>query len=197
MIEPETHCPIKEQAGELNEERKDFVLPPWRVLQILTTALDTLVEEDFLSDDFDYMEMIRRRGIKLKPYSAFSQEHLKVIRKMSLSFWKEGLCLAVTDEKQGQCRMIAYNDKVSDEIKLAIIMHEFGHIVLKHTQQSEHGEAETLCFATVMMTALSFKPSLSAGNESGKTGGRDFLQGILISYIRNKQREVKIKKNEA
>ncbi len=197
MIEPETHCPVNEQQIELNEERKDFVLPPWRVLQILTTALDTLVEEDFLSNDFDYMEMIRRRGIRLKPYSAFSLEHLKKLRKMSLSFWKEGLCLAVTDEKQGQCRMIAYNDKVSDEIKLAIIMHEFGHIVLKHTQQCEQGEAEALCFATVMMTALSFKPSLSAGNESGKTGGRDFLQGILISYIRNKQREVKIKKNEA
>ncbi len=197
MLDSEAHCPANREPEDLKEEHKDFALPSWRIIQIVTIALDILVEEDFFSNEFDYMEMIRRKGIRIKPYSTFSPENLRKLSKMSLSFWQEGLCLVNNDEKQGQCMMIAYNDNNPDDIKMLIIMHEFAHIVLKHTQQCEQGEAEALCFASVMMTAFSFEPSLNTGSGSGKAGGKSFLHSVLVRYIKSKQQEGKIKKNEA
>ena len=59
-----------------------YVLPPWRVNDIILLAIETLSDVDYYRDDFDYKKMIREQGIKIKKFSAFSPENLEKFRKI-------------------------------------------------------------------------------------------------------------------
>lgn len=171
------------------EDGKPYVLPPWRVNDIILLAIQTLSDVDYYNDDFDYKKMIREQGIKLKKLSCFAPENLEEFRKISLSRWEEGVCVIFPDPGTGeQCRMIAYNDKHNDAECMQIVFHEFAHIKLHHTQQSINGEVEATCFALAMSMFVILEQLFHIGKTVVKTAGKP----ILVQGIRDviKQREV-------
>lgn len=136
-------------------EANRYVLPPWRMSQIVAEVFSAFCEGEFHRDDFDYKRMICSTGIRLTGFSSFAKENLEELKSVSPSLWDEGLCLAFPNEKTGEtCRMIAFNDIHAPAETRQIILHEFGHLRLRHTQQSINGEAEATCFAIAMTVLL-------------------------------------------
>lgn len=167
-------------------EEKPYVLPPWRMSQILLEVLSVLDEEEYYEDGFDYKKMIRGKGIKLKGFSSFAPKNLAEFRGISISLWTEGLCLVFPDEDTGKtCRMIAYNDSLTAGETMQIILHEFAHIRLGHTEQSVNGEVEATCFAITMSLMLLLEERFHIGKALAQRGGRNaFLQGIKSAMER-------------
>jgi len=157
-----------------------YVLPPWRINEIILLAMETLSEQEYYKDDFDYQKMITDMGIKLKKFSSFSPENLEKFTNISLSLWNEGVCLVFPDTESGeQRRMIAYNDKRNASECMQIILHEFGHIKMQHTQQSISGEVEATCFALAMSIFIMLEQQFHVGKTVVNTIGKPFLvQGI-------------------
>ncbi|MDE5898557.1 MAG: hypothetical protein K2H09_04760 [Treponemataceae bacterium] len=139
------------------------MLPPWRVNQIAYIASKELIDGNCASEEFDYKLMLAGKGIKLMSFSSFSPDRLAELRKVSCGLWEEGMCLIWTDDATGtQCRMIVYNDGRSPEEVQQIIFHEYGHIVLRHTQQSQHGEIEAYIFGAVAALCIAIFKGLAA-----------------------------------
>lgn len=135
-------------------------LPPWRRQEIVQIAMQEFANMEQSEDAKKY---ITRTGIRVKGYSAFTPENLNHIRtEISSSFWKEGLLFQKPDSETGKlCRMIIYNDTYNEAIQLYIILHEYGHAVLKHTEQCVIAEQEALCFSITMIVLLGLDKVLS------------------------------------
>ncbi|GEM_PF-2168366 len=163
-----------------NSCSEQYTLPPWRMNQIIVEVLSVLCEEDFCDAGFDYKQMVASQGIKIKRFSAFSPENIREFRKASLSLWTEGVCLVFPDVDTGAtCRMIAYNDEHTAAEIMQIILHEFAHIRLRHTQQCINGELEASCFAVAMTLMIMLGRQLQLGRFLRRKEGKAlFLQGI-------------------
>ncbi len=136
--------------------RTGYALPAWRFFEVMDIAAKKLCDAGYDGKGFDCMRMITGEGIVLRGYSSFLPENLERMRPLSKGTWQEGLCLILPadDENPAGVRMICYNDSYKNGEEMLIILHEYGHIVLKHTEQSMNGEAEAVCFATVMLLLL-------------------------------------------
>ncbi|MBQ0050670.1 MAG: hypothetical protein KBT11_01235 [Treponema sp.] len=133
-------------------ERTQYLLPSWRFKQISELATRIFIEEEFFRKDFDTVRMLESKDINVLKYSKFSEANLKKMQKFNVSFWKEGLCLVQSDsDGKHKLKMIAYDDTKDDIHKFIILMHEFSHIILEHSQQSVNGEAEANVFTTAML----------------------------------------------
>lgn len=84
-------------------------------------------------------EIATKMGIKVIPYSAYGEK----IKSLMLKESKDGF---VVTYKGKFC--ICYNDEINNYGRVNnTIMHEIGHIVLKHSQDSELAEKEVKFFA--------------------------------------------------
>lgn len=148
-------------------EEESYVLPSWRVNQIILIAVRFLTDEGYYEDGFDYQKAIQNKGILLKAYSAFKSENLLELQKISLSLWKEGLCLVATDsETQQVCRMIAYNDSKTAAEIMQIIFHEYGHILFwtHGTMPERRGRSNSVfCNSNVPYDSGTAVPHRAAG----------------------------------
>ena len=138
---------MQEDSDEQSETH--YMLPNWRINEIILIAARFLIDEGYSENTFDYKKVISSKGIIIKGYSTFNPDNLKELHKVSLSLWNEGLCLVFPDRENGNtCCMIAFNDNknVTEEI-MKIILHEFAHIKLHHTEQSPNAEAEAILFS--------------------------------------------------
>lgn len=170
------------------EDGKPYVLPPWRVNDIILLAIETLSDVNYYDDDFDYKKMIREQGIKLKKFSSFTPENLEDFRKVSLSRWEEGVCVIFPNPGTGeQCRMIAYNEKHNSIECMQIVFHEFAHIKLHHTQQSINGEVEATCFALAMTMFLLLEKLFHVGKTVVNTVGKPYLVQGIKDVIKKKE----------
>lgn len=143
------------QSAELAEQPKPYKLPSWRVQELVTDATGFLYLHDCNKKGFDVKKMVKSYGIVIKPYSAFSPENLDKLRKESLSSRIGGLALRTYyPEEEKWCCLIAYDDTNPEIDETEILLHEFSHIYLKHTQQSLHAEHEAICFTTALLTIL-------------------------------------------
>lgn len=172
----------------IKNAEKSYELPAWRMYEIIQLAVETLCASDYYSEKFDYKKMIRGAGVKIKKFSSFTPESLAKIRNISVSRWKNGVCLIFKDHETGEeGRMIAYDDALEEKEVLFIILHEFGHIKLMHTQQSIHGEIEANCFATAMLVFILTERQFHFGNEIVKREGKKFLvQGLVDAITRRR-----------
>lgn len=136
-----------------------FTLPAWRLNEIVDFAVRTLCEAGFHTDNFSYRQMISDCGILIKGYSQFLPENLEKMKAFSKSFWTEGLCLVVPpgEESADGIKMICYNDSYRNGEEAVVILHEFAHILLRHTEQSMNGEAEAICFAAASVLLISLE----------------------------------------
>lgn len=163
-----------------DENKESYVLPSWRVNQIILAAVKFLTDIRFYSEGFDYKKAISDKGIVIKGYSDFEEQHLAELQKVSLSLWKEGLCLVFPNKETGEtCRMIAYNDKKSDVEVMQIIFHEYGHIEFKHTVQSQNGEAEAIVFSAVATLLVVAEKMFHFGRlNAAQNGEGAFYEGM-------------------
>lgn len=166
-------------------EEESYVLPSWRVNQIILIAVRFLTDEGYYEDGFDYQKAIQNKGILLKAYSAFKPENLLELQKISLSLWKEGLCLVDTDsETQQVCRMIAYNDSKTAAEIMQIIFHEYGHILFGHTEQCPNAEAEAILFSAIATFLMIAEQQFHIGQLVAKDGGKErFFEGIKAGLM--------------
>lgn len=165
-----------------------YVLPLWRMNEIILLAMETLSDQEYYKNGFDYKKMISGMGIKLKKFSSFDSENLEKFTKLSLSLWNEGVCTVFPDPVTGEQRcMIAYNDKRNASECMQIIFHEFAHIIMRHTQQSISGEVEATCFAIVMSVFVMIEQQFHVGQAVVKTIGKPFLVQGLKEAINRKE----------
>ncbi len=141
------------------QPNSNYILPAWRLNEIAATAIKMLCDAKYYADDFDYKKMIADKGIVIKGYSEFVPENLERMKSCSKSFWSEGLCLVIPSEnkEQKEAKLICYNDSYTHGEETIIILHEYGHISLKHTEQSINGEMEATCFAISMLIMLALE----------------------------------------
>lgn len=167
---------------------QEYILPSWRMNEIVLEVISVLTEEEYYKEGFDYRKMIQGMGIKIKKFSSFAPENLEQFRKISLSLWNEGVCLLFPDkENGGHCRMIAYNDNHTAAETMQIILHEFAHIRLRHTQQSINGEVEATCFSIAMSLMFMLEEQLHIGMKTVQLGGKDFLLKSVRACIEKKE----------
>ena len=171
---------------DCNEQTdKPYVLPSWRVNQSIMIAVRFLNGAGYYKDGFDYKRFILGKGIALKGYSSFKPENLKELRKVSLSLWDEGLCLVFHDrENSEKCCMIAYNDKKSVAEIMQIIFHEFGHIELRHTEQSPNAEAEATLFSAIATFLVIAEQRFHIGRLiASERGAESFFNGMRAGFM--------------
>lgn len=165
-------------------EEKPYVLPSWRVSEIILIAVRFLSDEGYYEDGFDYQKVITSKGIVIKAYSAFKAQNLLELQKVSLSLWNEGLCLVATDEETNNvCRMIAYNDKKNAAEIMQIIFHEYGHILFGHTEQCPNAEAESILFSAIATFLMIAEQQFHLGRMIANEGGKErFLEGVRQGF---------------
>lgn len=84
-------------------------------------------------------ELAIKMGVKVIPYSAFPISKQCILLKKS----EDGFCVEKTEGEW----YIYYNDKIDYGRINNTIMHEIGHIVLDHSEDSELAEKEVKFFA--------------------------------------------------
>lgn len=140
---------------EVNQMAAHYRLPSWRALELLDMASQLLCQHKYYEKDFDYKKMIASMGVRIKPYSTFTPKNLERLRKETLGMRLGGLALREYDPHQKRwCCLVAYDDQDSSLDEMEIIIHEFSHIYLGHTQQSVHAEAEAIYFSVGILGLL-------------------------------------------
>ena len=104
-------------------------------------------------------EIAQKMGIKVIPYCSFTEAKRQLLLKES----EDGFSVL---KKNGQW-FIYYNDQKGYGRINNTIMHEIGHIVLDHTEDSELAEKEVKFFAKYALTppALIHKLKLTSADE--------------------------------
>lgn len=108
-------------------------------------------------------EIATKMGIKVIPYSAY----VKRIQALMLKESEDGF-VSTTGEKS----CIFYNDKINNYGRINnTIMHEIGHIILQHSQDSELAEKEVKFFAKYALAppVLIHKLKLNDSHSIAKT----------------------------
>jgi len=114
--------------------------------EIKRTVADMFVDYDIKCFPISAFEVATKIGLEIVPYSALSQEK----RNGALKFSLEGFSIELFS---GQWT-IFYNDSVKSYGRInQTIMHEVGHYILGHTEESEEAEAEAKFFAKYALAA--------------------------------------------
>jgi len=116
----------------------NIILPDWRYEQIKREVAKVFVNCNIKQIPINGFEIANKLGIILIPYSAFSEEKKKKLIEED----EDGFVV-----KRGGKFYIYYNDDKSYGRINFTILHEIGHVVLNHTQQSDLAEAEANFFA--------------------------------------------------
>ena len=109
-----------------------------RYEEIKKIVVDMFIRYDISSTPISAFEIAIKMGIELVPYSSYPESIQKIMLKKS----EDGFVF-VNKEKY----TIYYNSQKKIERIQNTIMHEIGHIVLGHTEDSELAEAEVKFFA--------------------------------------------------
>lgn len=126
-----------------------------RYEEIKKSVVDTFVKFDVSCVPVNGFELAIKMGIKVIPYSAIAKSKRYLLLKKSA----DGFCV----EKEINEWYIFYNDKRDFGRINNTIMHEIGHIVLDHSEDSELAEKEVKFFAKyalappVLIHRLTFK----------------------------------------
>lgn len=165
------------------QQNSTYNLPAWRLNEITAIAVKMLCDAKYYVDGFDYRKMITDKGIVIKGYSEFVPENLEKMKSCSKSFWNEGLCLVIPSENKDQkeVKLICYNDSYTHGEELVIILHEYGHISLKHTEQSINGEMEATCFAISMVIMISLEQQFHFARTLAENGAiNQLIEAVKI-----------------
>lgn len=110
-----------------------------RCEEIKRIVVDTFIRLGISQVPISGFEIAHKMGVKVIPYSAFSYEKRKLFMKKS----EDGFTV---EKKIGEWS-IYYNDERDYGRINNTIMHEVGHIIFDHTEDSELAEKEVKFFA--------------------------------------------------
>lgn len=110
-----------------------------RYEEIKQVVVDLFVKYDVRCIPVNGFELATKMGIKIIPYSAIRIDKRWLLLKKS----EDGFCI----EKNTGEWYIYYNDKKDYGRINNTIMHEIGHVVLDHSEDSELAEKEVKFFA--------------------------------------------------
>lgn len=116
-----------------------FRLSNNRYEEIKRIIVELFIKYDVKCIPISGFELASKMGIKVIPYSSFSKEKQKLLLKMS----EDGFFVEKTDNEL----YIYYNDDQNYGRINNTILHEIGHSILDHTDESELAEAEVNFFA--------------------------------------------------
>lgn len=116
-----------------------FILSNNRYEEIKRIIVKLFMKYDIKCIPISGFELASKMGIKVIPYSSFSKDKQKLLFKRS----EDGFFV----EKTNNEFYIYYNDTQNYGRVNNTILHEIGHIVLDHTEESELAEAEVNFFA--------------------------------------------------
>ncbi len=116
-----------------------IVLSDERYEQIKRIVVDLFVKYDVNCVPVNGFELATKMGVKVIAYSAFSEAKRKLLLKESA----DGFCV----EKESGEWYIYYNDEKGYGRINNTMLHEIGHIVLDHTEDSELADKEVRFFA--------------------------------------------------
>lgn len=116
-----------------------FRLSNNRYEEIKNIIVDLFIKYDVKCIPISGFELASKMGIKVIPYSSFPEEKQKLLFKRI----KDGFFVEKTDSEF----YIYYNNTQTYGRINNTILHEIGHIVLDHTEESELSEAEVNFFA--------------------------------------------------
>lgn len=126
----------------------EYELPSWRYEEIdkaVSKILDICGRKNFDAKKFALLF-----GINLIPYSAFPGDDLAKVMRLAKDANLHGFYALV--EKDGErIPYIAYDDCLSGLLLDILLLHETGHAVFEHTEQSDHAESEANCFAECVL----------------------------------------------
>lgn len=121
-------------------------LPSRRYEEIKYIVINMFKRHDIRNIPIDCFEIAMKMGIILKPYSSLTVDGLAA----ALAKSNDGFCL-LRREGIGEFTYyqwyIFYNDSLSPKRIRFTLMHELGHIVIDHTEESDLAEAEANFFA--------------------------------------------------
>lgn len=121
-------------------------LPGYRYDEIIEDCVDMFVKYDIRNVPIDCFEIANKMGIKLKAYSILTKE----AKETALGISEDGFALLKIEGHEpfmAKQWYVFYNDEMSKERIRFTVMHEIGHIVRKHTEESDLAEAEANFFA--------------------------------------------------
>lgn len=121
-----------------------FRLSNKRYEEIKKIIVELFIKYDIKCIPISGFELASKMGIKVIPYTSFPEDKQKQLLKMS----KDGFFVERTDNEF----YIYYNDTQIYGRVNNTILHEIGHIVLDHTEESELAEAEVNFFAKYALT---------------------------------------------
>ena len=113
-------------------------IPSWRYEEIKRIVVNLFVEYDVRCIPVSGFELASKMGIKVIPYSAYSH----AVQKLMLKESEDGFCV-----RRNDTNYIFYNDSRSYGRINYTLLHEIGHIILDHTEDSELAEKEVNFFA--------------------------------------------------
>lgn len=121
-------------------------LPGRRYEEIKNIVIEMFKKYDIRNIPIDCYEIALKMGIILKPYSQLDEAGLAAAQDKS----DDGFCLLRKEGSKPFTYLqwyIFYNDQLSLKRIRFTLMHEIGHIVLDHTEESDLAEAEANFFA--------------------------------------------------
>lgn len=110
-----------------------------RYEEIKKAVVEMFMEYGICCVPISGFEIAAKMGIKVRPYSAYPERIRQLMRKKST----DGFSILLDTGEW----IIFYNDDVNYLRINNTIMHEIGHIVLDHTEDSELAEKEVRLFA--------------------------------------------------
>ena len=118
-------------------------LPDKRYEEIKARVVRLFQETDLKAIPVDAWSLAKKLDIELIPYSALTEEQ----RKAALQLCDGGMKFRQEDASGASRQVIIYDDSVPPGRQRFSILHEIGHIVLGHRQDSELADAEADFFA--------------------------------------------------
>lgn len=115
------------------------MLPSARYEHIKRKVVLTFIKYDVNCVPVNGIELALKMGITVVPYSAIQESKRNLLFKKS----NDGFCV---EREEGEW-FIFYNDRLEYGRVNNTILHEIGHIVLDHTEDSELAEKEVKFFA--------------------------------------------------
>lgn len=116
-----------------------FKLSNNRYEEIKKIVVELFIKYNVKCIPINGFELASKMGIKIIPYSSYPEKAQKLMMKGS----KDGFFV----EKTEGAFYIYYNDTMNYGRVNNTILHEIGHIVLDHTEESDLAEAEVNFFA--------------------------------------------------
>lgn len=136
-----------------------FRLSNNRYEEIKKIVVELFIKYDVKCIPINGFELASKMGIKIIPYSSYNEKTQKLMKKRS----KDGFFVEKTEGEF----YIYYDDTMNYGRINNTILHEIGHIVLDHTEESELAEAEVNFFAKYALVppVLVYKLNINSPNK--------------------------------